>query len=98
MGFNVLSKGAHNIPIRLGNWFFWRMLHEMTTAQESESGSHFDRDIRSIVVGVEYATASRHVSQSKRGSGAADSSTGCSRRPDIKRAALSRAGNRRAFG
>jgi len=77
---------------------FGRILHEMTTAQESESGSHFDRDVRSIVVGVEYATASGHVSQSKRGSGAADSSTGCGRRPDIKRAALSRAGDRRAFG
>jgi hypothetical protein len=37
--------------------------HEMTTAQESESSSHFDRNVRSIVLGVEYATAFGHVSQ-----------------------------------
>jgi hypothetical protein len=40
-----------------------RTLHEMTTAQESESSSHFDRNVRSIVVGVENATAFGHVSQ-----------------------------------
>ena len=78
--------------------FFGLILHEMTTAQESESSSHFDRDVRSIVVGVEYATASRHVSQSKRGLGAAGSSTGGGRRLDFKRAALSRAGDRSARG
>src|ERR1700678_1727592 len=51
-----------------------------------------------MVVGGEYATASGYVSQSKRGPGAADSSTGGGRGPDIKRAALPRAGDRRAFG
>jgi hypothetical protein len=40
-----------------------RTLHEMTTAQESESSSHFDRNVLSIVVGVEYATDFGHVSQ-----------------------------------
>lgn len=73
-------------------------LHEMTTAQGSESGFHFERHVRSMVVGVKYATASGYVSQSKGGGGAADSTAGGGRRPDIKRAALSRDGDGRAFG
>jgi hypothetical protein len=32
-------------------------IHEMTTAQESESSYHLHRNVRSISFGVEYATA-----------------------------------------
>jgi hypothetical protein len=54
MGFNALSTmgssaaTAYRSNAKLA---FGRLPHEMTTAQESESGSHFDRDVRSIVVG-----------------------------------------------
>jgi hypothetical protein len=34
----------------------------MIAARESESGIHFDCNVRKIVVGVEYATAARYVS------------------------------------
>jgi len=73
-------------------------LHEMTTAQESESSYHFHRNLRSISFGVEYATAFWDVSQSRRGFGAADSAAGGGCGPGIGRTALSRTGDRSTVG
>jgi len=44
MGFNGLNVCGDNIPIPQ-KLVFGRILHEMTRVQESESGSHFDRDV-----------------------------------------------------
>ena len=91
----MADRPSHPLPRKP---VFGRILHEMITTQESESSSRSNRDVRSIVVGVEYATASRHVSQSKCRLGSPDSSTGGGRGPDFKNAALSRGRDASALG
>ncbi len=69
-----------------------RRLHEMTTAQESESSYHFHRGVRNICFG-EYATAFWDISQSGGGFSPADFAAGGGCGPAIGSSALSRTGN-----
>src|ERR1700722_3173919 len=70
----------------------------MTTVEESESSYHFLRSVRSILFGVEYATAFWDVSQPGSGFRSSSFTPVGGRGPGFIPAAMSRTGNGSAVG